>query len=709
MKFKKAAKSAVKIAGAATIALTCIEIVQKIKIPITPTLPSEKVHPEAMQTKQDTQAFINVYRFYMGSELINDDVVTEEYVYNAINKVCTYINLRFDCADFRAQLLFRIYKDCNDELSDEVKNLIKKTLLDFKYFIDEPGDDTMCYWSENHQILFAVSEYLAGQEWKNEVFSNSGMTGYEHKIKAQSLIEAWMKQRFDYDFSEYLSNVYILEDLAPMANFIQYCEDKNLVNKMKIIMDLLWFNVALHTVDNRFVSASSRMYGNNKSANFWGNSVLLSMSKLWGTENLELAKNDPKYSKKELELLEASLSKPAHHMGENFLGMIDSGAYELPTVIKNIALCKNEEISKMSVGLSTKDMVDNDLIGQNPNQIMAQWGAETFTQPEVINNSMKYIKDNNMFTHGFVFYYKFFDLSIIRPWILKNLAKVNIMPHGIALGRGNVYCYKNAHYSMSTLMAYEVDLCGDQQHIFSANIAENLALYTTHPTRDDGVFGSAPGYYIGNGRNPMSVQNKSVNLTIYKIPKVMRVAEIKLSKVTHAYMPKCFYDEFELNDNVVFARRDKVFVALISNGELKFRPYDKKAVAPIYKETEFVGDSSRYEITSDFDLVHSGGHYHIYVTELSSADKETFDEFKARIASNKLVFDGDSVIYESHGDTLQCNYRGEFLKNSSPVQMNFSRYDCDYCKSERGDEVIEIDDGVNSLRLNFDLGERFIS
>ena len=86
------------------------------------------------------------------------------------------MNSRFDCADFRCQLLFKIYKDCGEKLSDRCRALIKNTFLGFKYFMDEPGNDSMCYWSENHQIMFAVSEYLAGKEWQNEIFSNK-MTG----------------------------------------------------------------------------------------------------------------------------------------------------------------------------------------------------------------------------------------------------------------------------------------------------------------------------------------------------------------------------------------------------------------------------------------------------------------------------------------------------------------------------------------------------
>jgi hypothetical protein len=149
---------------------------------------------------------------------------TEDEVYALLFKQSEYMNKRFDCADFRAQMLFKIYKDC--PLNEKCKTLIKDAFLNFKYFMDEPGDDSMCYWSENHQILFAVSEYLAGQEWPDEIFTNDGKTGKEHMQKAITRIDAWMQQRFYYGFSEYLSNNYLAEDIAPMANFIVYSNVK---------------------------------------------------------------------------------------------------------------------------------------------------------------------------------------------------------------------------------------------------------------------------------------------------------------------------------------------------------------------------------------------------------------------------------------------------------------------------------------------------
>jgi hypothetical protein len=139
----------------------------------------------------------------------------------------------------------------------------------------------MCHWSENHQILFAVTEYLAGCEWPDTTFAD-GKSGEEHISMAKERINAWMYQRYYYGFNEYYSNNYYPEDIAPMANFIQFArsEDADMVARMKIIMDIIWIDIATQSykytdkdgnTQYAFVSASGRMYMDNKSSDDTGN------------------------------------------------------------------------------------------------------------------------------------------------------------------------------------------------------------------------------------------------------------------------------------------------------------------------------------------------------------------------------------------------------------------------------------------------------
>ncbi len=662
--------------------LTVFELIRLIRMKPLPDLPDKK-DADKYSLNINGKSFEDLYLFLSGKQ--TEPSFSEDEIYSLLSKQTAYINKRFDCADFRAQMLFKIYKDCT--LNERCKTLIKDAFLNFKYFMDEPGDDSMCYWSENHLLLFAVSEYLAGQEWPDEIFTNNGMTGKEHMEKAKIRIDAWMHQRFDYGFSEYLSNNYLAEDIAPMANFIAYADDKKRVEQMKIIMDILWLDVALNSVNNRFVSVSSRMYGNNKAANCIGNSIQAAMNILWG---------------------KVSENKKPNYIVFCFTDAVEKGLYTLPDAIKNIALSNETFVSKMSCGLSPDDMIKEGLVGQKPHQIMAQMGAETFTNPEVIDNTLEYLKENKMYRNSFVSYFKFLNLSVLKCVNWQKIArKHEIMPHGIALGRGNVYTFRNAHYSMSTDICKDVGVCGAQDHAWTANIADDLTLFTTHPAGGgNGKYGASPGYWVGNGRRPMSVQNENVNITIYKIPKKKRLGETDIASMTHAYMPKEFYDKFELCGNTVFACKNGIYVAFISNGELSFKPFNGDSANGVLKGRKF---PNGIELNSEFDLCRYGDGYHIYITELSDLEKETFVEFKDRIKKNTVNFGNNgNVEYITDSGALSVSYDGEFNVNGIPAEKEFDRYDSRFCKSKRKSDSITVDSGKNRLILDFKNAKRSI-
>ncbi len=686
------------------IILTAVEILVLVSQKPAQELPDDKDF-DYYSADVNGKKFEDLYLYLSGGK--SEPSFSEDEIYTVLFKQSEYMGRRFDCSDFRAQMLFKIYKDCGEKLNEKCRNLIKNTFLDFKYFMDEPGDDSMCYWSENHQLLFAVAEYLAGQEWPDEIFRNSSMTGSKHMEKAKIRIDAWMEQRFNFGFSEYLSNNYIAEDISPMANYIAYSKDKKSVEQMKIIMDILWLDVALNSVNNRFVATSSRMYGNNKAGNFYGNSIQAAMNILWGIDGAEDILSNPYLNEKEKSLVKNSLEKEPNHIVLCFNDIVKKGIYVLPQAIKDIALSKESFVSKMGCGLSPADMKSEGLIGQQPHQIMAQLGAETFTNPEVIGNTLKYIKNNKMYRNSFIGYFKFLNLTVLKPinWS-KFAARVNIMPHGIATGRGNVYTYRTALYSMSTSICKDVDMCGAQDHEWSVNISETLALFTTHPAGNgNGRYGASPGYWIGNGRRPMSVQNENVNITIYKLPSKKRLGETGIADMTHAYMPKEFYDMFELDGNTVFASKNGIFVALISNGELKYKPFDADSANGVHKGKNFPDDC---KLKGEFDLCRFGGDYHIYITELSDAEEETFAEFKARIRKNSVTFSNNGKVeYSTDSGMLSVSYDGEFNVNGKPAEKEFDRYDSKFCKAKRKPDSITIDSGKNRLILGFKNAKRY--
>ena len=137
-------------------------------------------------------------------------------------------------------------------------------MLNFKYWPDEPGIDSMCTWTENHHILFASAAYLAGQLYHDRLFTNSGQTGQQKMALNRPRILRWLELRFRSGFSEWLSHVYYDEDLTALLSLVDFCQEQELVLKSKMVVDLLLLDMALNSFRGVFGSTHGRSYSNTK-------------------------------------------------------------------------------------------------------------------------------------------------------------------------------------------------------------------------------------------------------------------------------------------------------------------------------------------------------------------------------------------------------------------------------------------------------------
>ena len=89
------------------------------------------------------------------SEFLEDAYFQDvELISSNLEGAIERIDVREDCADFTACGLIRFYIENEHRLAEENKEEIKKCLTGFKYWMDQYDgrSDSMCHWSENHQI-----------------------------------------------------------------------------------------------------------------------------------------------------------------------------------------------------------------------------------------------------------------------------------------------------------------------------------------------------------------------------------------------------------------------------------------------------------------------------------------------------------------------------------------------------------------------------
>ena len=652
------------------------------------------------------------------SEFLEDSYFKDvELISSNLEGAIERIDIREDCADFTACGLIRFYLENKHRLEEENKAEIKRCLTGFKYWMDQYDGrkDSMCHWSENHQILFAVTEYLAGAEWPDAVFAD-GKRGEDHVTMAKERIKAWMYQRYYYGFNEYYSNNYYPEDIAPMANFIQFArsEDADMVSRMKIVMDIIWIDIATQSykyvdgdgnIQYAFMSASGRMYMDNKSSDDTGNRLRPYINLVLGVGE-EYKTNSNRFFVCFRRMYEATVN------GEPI--------YQVPAVIKEIFNDSSEkQVVKSSNGVTIAELKEYGLIGQDVNQIMMQMGMEAFSNKEVIDNSITYLRRNKLFNNEFL---NDFKLVNLWPLTLTNSlgaasGLLNPSTNGKAIQRANVYTYQTPYYSMSTAQEHFAGDYADQHQISIATLGSDLSVYTAQPMRNS----TRGQYWVGYGRLPYSVQDENVNISIYTIPDKKGMMEPHIVSYTHAYFPVGLFDEVDLShmeEGYVFGRKGDTYIMLHAmsdgNATLAFKN-DMAGVTPsdIENDMSKIKDNVRELIEESgdlrYDLIFEGGESHAWITELGcAADNGSFDSFVSEMLKNICEYNDMSVIYKNGNKEFDVKYNGHFKLNGELVDTNYARYENAYVdgKVERGAKIMELSFGGYTLTLNYDIGMR---
>ncbi|MFZ1754666.1 MAG: hypothetical protein WBO46_00950 [Caldilineaceae bacterium] len=201
---------------------------------------------------------VNVFSEIAKMELGWFDLVDQK----PIVKTMEMVNRRADCSDFYlVGLLGMVGRYIETPgFPQELVDPLRDCFLNFRYWMDEPGSDAMCFWSENHQILFHTCEVLAGQLLPNETFTNAGMSGEEHREKGERMALSWLRKRARGGFREWDSNTYFEEDVLALSHLADLAENDELRELATVVLDKLFFNLAVNSYKGVFGSTHGRSY-----------------------------------------------------------------------------------------------------------------------------------------------------------------------------------------------------------------------------------------------------------------------------------------------------------------------------------------------------------------------------------------------------------------------------------------------------------------
>ena len=575
--------------------------------------------------------------------------------WNRLDGTLEYISKEYDCADFRYVNLIRILYEFDNQIPTEYREKIQNTLFSFKYWWDDPGINSMCYWSENHQILFASAEFLIGQKYPEVVFKKSGLSGEEHKNRAKKRILDWLEMRWNYGFIEFYSEVYYKEDVGAMMNLIDYADDREIVEKTKIIMDVLFYDLATQNIRTMYSSTSGRAYEGNR-------------------------KGGPKQT---LGGVTAYFFGDGDHIQSGMThALMFTENYQVPPVLIDIAKDTSNVVIMQSNGLDIIELKDEGYFGLDNKSMMMQWGMEAFTNPSIIRNSLKHIRSKNMFSNEFIKDFKNLDFSLLRWLQLEPLLAryLNPQSNGVAIQKGNTYTYKTRDYSLYAVQNYHPGDYGDQHHVNGMNIGNVTSIFHTHPALEKDVKRQSPNYWVGYGHLPHVAQDSSVSMAIYNVPVKKGILEADLLDYTHAYFPSQLFDTSFVKSNYAFGKSGEAYFVFITKNALSYR-----------------------NGTTD-DLIQEGKRA-FWITEAGSKTVDgSFEDYYKRIKSNKITFDEESLIlkYISQGKMYKLKFGEDFYLNGKLVNIDYPRYDSPYTQVKKKDKTMTYSFNEKSLFLDFE-------
>ena len=589
-----------------------------------------------------------------------------------IDAAIAKLDAREDTADFRAAALVRLLylDDETGALGADRRAAIEKALLAFRYWVDEPGDDKMAYWTENHQILFHSAELLAGQRWPDKAFENSGMTGAEHVAHATPRLKRWMALRGRFGFSEWHSNVYFNEDIPALLNLVDFAEEEALRTQAAMVLDVLALDLAYNMFKGFFATTHGRTYP-NKFLN-----GLTDSTGDWAWIVLGLGEM---------------------HSPTNFSASFQAtSSYAPPPLLETLAetvRLQHEHRQRDSFTTAAGPAFG---IGYDGLDDVVVWaGLAALVAPHIIDGTVEVMEAYDMWA-GFLFG----DLPESLTGLLKlmagtpalvQLAKdLGPLSQGMALEAVDTYVYRTPHYQLAGAQDYKPGMWGPQTLIWQATLDGEAFALTTFP---GGLDPNAAGGSIEQtfadpwtgGWYPRATLHKNVGVFQYRrLPVHEDWASMVIGDYTHARFPKAGFDEVVEDGRWVIGRKGDGYLALWSEVQATWAEDDPLA------EWRAEGAENRW------------------IVQLSSAEESgDFPTFVAAV-TGAAIETGETLRFESPTlGLIEVAWSGPMLVAGAEVDIGpHERWDNSTLQQRYGDDRMLLTVGDRTLDLDFGEGTR---
>jgi hypothetical protein len=595
-----------------------------------------------------------------------------------VRDAIAFIHSNRDCNDFTLGGVLRILylHGKGQALAADLREELRIAVQRFRFWYDEPGADTRCFWTENHQIIFHMNQLLAGQLYPDAVFQISARTGRDHVTAALPRIRRWMNWRVRFGFSEWLSNAYFVEDLMPLANLRDFAEQPDIRARAEMLIDLLLFEMAMHTRDGVMGCTHGRSYP-----------FLIKGGRAETTATV----------------CALELGTGAFNSAEDMAALsLATSSYRCPPVLEAIArdragtiLCRErhsvnvEDAGRQGISYESDEDAPLFLSVQDYLNPLTLASQERVVRTGHIWQAQLYPQAREQFARQAATFG-----SVRHPWLDCH-----------AMGEVHTHTLRTPDYLLSCAQDYRPGSPGYQQHIWQATIDVDAVVFTNHPGSSDER--SRPNFWAGNGLLPRAVQHGNVVVCIHHVPlddpyhfigvadgthlhgDCVHVAGTPPLPYSHAYFPKAAFDEVVQRGCWTFGRKWNGYVALYSQNP-----------------TRWVRDAAGAEVE-----LRAEANDNIWICEMGARrDGREFAKWVDAIAAAPVRCEGLHVTYDSPSQKrIEVGWTGALKVAGRDVPVHgYPRYDNPYCGTLAKAEQLTIRHDGASLALDFATNTRTV-
>ena len=237
--------------------------------------------------------------------------------------------------------------------------------------------------------------------------------------------------------------------------------------------------------------------------------------------------------------------------------------------------------------------------------------------------------------------------------------------------------YRTREYMLASAQDYRAGERGAEEHVWQATLAPDATVFVTHPGNNSMKDIYRPNLWSGNRILPRVAQWNNVLVALHKLP------DDDWMRYTHAHFPVAAFDQYVIKGGWAFARKGDGYLAIKATQGFELITSGQSA----YRELRSYGSEN------------------IWICILGSSARDSrFSAFLKKVLALPLEVNGLHVICPTpRGDVLEFGWTGPFLVNGVEQPLHgFKHYDSPYCVAELGSPTMDIQFGVNILRLHLE-------